>query len=102
MASHTNESRRERPGWPDWELSDEALWLVNDPERDTTPRLYIIPPPEVIAEILGGPEDGILDQLNTLCRDHGMPTKEEYTALGLLYVQPTFRRFFPGDGFYVA
>lgn len=99
---YDNESGRWFLGERRWEMSNKALWLINDPEKEGVPRLYLIPPPDITAEIEGGPDDGVLDALNALCRDHDFPTEEEISRLGLLEVPAFLRRFSPADGFYTA
>jgi hypothetical protein len=76
----------------DW--LDEADWYAD--EQGT---LYMIPQAGVVAEI-EGPDGPVIDELNRLCREQGMPTAEQCEALGLIPIYNHQKRFHPVDGYY--
>lgn len=63
--------------------------------------LYIIPRPDVVAEI-DGPDNAIMVELNRLCREHGGVSDEDAERLGFTRVDDVLKRFSDEDGFYHA
>ena len=78
----------------DWLM--DADWLV-----DQDGFLYLVPRPEVVAEI-DGPDGPLLDAMNAACRDHDELTDQDCERLELLRVDDVLKRFNPVDGYYHA
>ena len=77
-------------------------WLMDaDWFDDANGILFIVPRPDVVAEI-EGPDGPLLDAMNAACRDHGEITDEDCERLGLLRVDDVLKRFNPVDGYYHA
>lgn len=74
----------------------EADWFV-----DRSGFLFIVPRPEVVAEI-EGPDGLLLDAMNAACRDHNELTDDDCDKLGLIRVAEILKRFNPVDGYYHA
>lgn len=84
-----------------WEKRQDCLWLIQAQEEDT-PRLYLIPPEDVVAEIEGGPDDEVLSHLNEICRTSQAPTSKELASLGLIIVPWHLRGFTEKEGYSVS
>lgn len=83
-------------------LYEECEWLMDaDWFDDESGSLYIVPRPEVVAEI-EGPDGDLLDAMNAACRDHAEITAADCTRLGLTRVDDVLKRFNPHDGYYHA
>jgi hypothetical protein len=77
-------------------------WLMNaDWFDDQNGFLFIVPRPEIVAEI-EGPDGPLLDAMNAACRDHNELTDQDCERLGLLRVDDVLKRFNPVDGYYHA
>lgn len=70
-------------------------WLLNaDWFDDRDGFMYMVPSPEVVAEI-DGPDGPLLDAMNAACRDHKELTTEDCERLGLLGVDDVLKRLLP-------
>jgi hypothetical protein len=78
----------------DWLM--DADWFV-DPEG----YLFIVPRPEIVAEI-EGPDGSLLEAMHAACRDHNELTAADCERLGLVRVDDVLKRFNPVDGYYHA
>lgn len=74
----------------------EADWFV-----DKNGFLFIVPEPEVVAEI-DGPDGVLLDAMNAACREHGELTDRDCERMELTRVDDVLKRFHPMDGYYHA
>lgn len=77
-------------------------WLIDaDWFEDGDGFLFIVPRPEVVAEI-DGPDGAMIDELNAACRDHEQITDADCDRLGLVRVDDALKRFDPETGYYHA
>jgi hypothetical protein len=77
-------------------------WLMDaDWFDDAEGFLFIVPRPEIVAEI-EGPDGPLLDAMNAACRDHAELTDGDCERLDLLRVNGVLKRFNPVDGYYHA
>ena len=78
----------------DWLM--DADWFV-DPDGV----LFIVPRPEVVAEI-DGPDGPRLEAMNAACREHNELTERDCERLELVRVDDVLKRFNAVDGYYHA
>ena len=75
---------------------EQGVWLQHEDGR-----MWIVPPVGAVAEI-EGPDDPILDILNSACRYHGYVPSGYIESLGLMQVPDVLKRFNEVDGYYHA
>ena len=69
--------------------------------EDTNGFLFIVPRPQVVAEI-DGPDGPLMDAMNAACSGHSELTDKDCEKLELTRVDDVLKRFHPLDGYYHA